>query len=137
LNVMRLRSPGSGFAGPRTGCEPPERAYAEAGAALLHKPCLQFGERHIGLPRNRLQNEGRMTFHTLRSTVAALLLRRHIPQVRSLHRPADRARSADAEPNSRLAARQPAPDGVDNTPTKINRERLGHACRPPLRQHAA
>jgi len=45
--------------------EAPQRADAEVLAALIRKPHLQLGKRHIGLACDLVQDEARMSFNAL------------------------------------------------------------------------
>src|SRR3978361_872003 len=78
--------------------EPPQRADAEVAAELPLKPLLQFGQRHVGVPRDLVQDEGGMRLDALRLAVAALLVRPHVTRGFGPHRPADRTRGADPKP---------------------------------------
>ena len=71
-----------------------------------------------------------MRLYVVRPAIAALPRRRQIARRLALA-PADRARRADREAGRRLAPREAAIDDGDDTFTKIERQRMAHACRPP------
>jgi hypothetical protein len=110
--------------------EAPERGYADV-RALRGELCLQLGQGDVGnLGQAGLDQLG-MGFGAARQPVAALRLGSGMAVGPAQPLPADGAGGTDAEADGCLSARQALIDGGQNTRAKVNRERLGHAGRPP------
>jgi hypothetical protein len=78
-----------------------------------------FCKRDVSIWARKRENEIRLRFDGRRATISALRFRPNVTCRQGLRRPTDRAGNPDLKMGSRLAARHPAIDRVDNALAKI------------------
>jgi hypothetical protein len=111
---------------------PPTRYANGAWVITAHiQLLLKLDERDVRRLGDLAKEERRFGFYAARLAVAALPLCRDVALLLQPVKPANRARCAHPKPFRRLAARKTMFNGIHHTAAKINRKRLGHACRPP------
>ena len=110
--------------------EAPQGRHARL-RAVGGQPVLELGQGDVGNLRQRRMDLRCVRLGAVREPVAALRPRPGVALPAASRRPAERAGRADPEALGSLTTRQPAVDGGQNPRAKIERQRLGHACRPP------
>jgi hypothetical protein len=106
--------------------EPPECANADDDAALPQM-LAQLRQGHVALGRHRGKDQLGMRLDPLRMAVTALAPGPDVALASLLSPPPDRARRANAKPLRRRSAGQSAPNRVNDTPAKVNRQGSRHA----------